>query len=131
MQMGNLYKIDAPFQALTNPLTYIMALYAKNDQEIGTLVLPSIFHTPPAFPPIVITSNLWIFISTPTTQGSAITMICPDKVTSSSSFQQPLHILKLPPACSATSRHFHLPPHYEDHVMNIHVSLSKVESKCN
>ena len=37
-------------------------------------------------------------------QGSAITMIYPDKVTSSSMFQQPFHILELPPACSATLR---------------------------
>ena len=32
-------------------------------------------------------------------QGSAITKICPDKMTSSLLLQQPLHILKLPPTC--------------------------------
>ena len=52
-------------------------------------------------------------------------MICPDKMTSSSLFQQPLHILKLPPACSATSRHFHLSPHYVDHMVTMHTSLDK------
>ena len=52
-------------------------------------------------------------------------MICPDKVTSSPPFQQPLHILKLPPAFSAMSRHFHLPPHYEDHVVTMYMSLNK------
>ena len=85
----------------------------------------SIFHTPPAFPPIVITSNLWIFISTLTTQGSAIVLICPNKVTSLSLFQQPIHILKLPPACSATSRHFHLLPNNEDHMVTMFLSLDK------
>ena len=84
------------------------------------------FHTPPTFPPIVIKSNLWIFISTLTTQGSAITMICTDKVTCSSLFQQPLYILKLPPAYRDTSRHFHLPPLYEDHTVTMHVSLDRV-----
>ena len=103
--------MNAPFQALTNPPTYPAALYAKNNNEIEAQCLLSVFHTPPTFPPIVITSNLWIFISTSITQGLAITRICPDKATSSSPLQQPLHILKLPPACSATSRHFHLSLH--------------------
>ena len=69
--------------------------------------------------------NLWIFILTHATQGSTITMICPDKVTRSLLFQKPFHILKLPPACSATSRHFYLPIHYEDHVVTIHLSLER------
>ena len=73
----------------------------------------------------MITSNLWIFILMPTMQGSAITMICPDIVTSSSPFQHPFHILRLPQICSATPRYFHLPPPYEDHMMTIHVSLNK------
>ena len=102
-----------------------MALYAKNKQETVVQCSLSIFHTPPALPPVVIMSNLWIFILTPTMQGSSISMIFPDKVTSSSLFQQPLHILKLPPACSATSRHFHLHLHYEDHMVAMHVSLHK------
>ena len=52
-------------------------------------------------------------------------MICPDKVTHSFPLQQPLHIQKLLPVCSATSRHFHLPPHYEDLMVTMHVSLYK------
>ena len=104
---GQFCKGDVPFQALTNPSTCTVTQYAKNNKEIETEYLLSVFHTPPTFPPIVITSNLLIFISTPTKQGSAITMIFPDKATSS--LQQPLHILKFPSSCSATSRHFHLP----------------------
>ena len=123
---GQFCKIDAPFQVPTISLTCIMALYAKNVHGIGALCSLSIFHTPPAFPPIVIMSNLWTFLSTPTMQGSAITMICPDIVRSSLLFQQPLHMLKLPPAFGATSRHFHLLPHYEDHAMTIHVSQNKL-----
>ena len=102
-----------------------MALYTKNDQQIEVQCSLSILHMPPTFPPIVITSNLWIFISTPTMQGLDITMICPDKVRSLSLLRQLFHILRLPPACSATSRYFHLLPHYEDHMMTIHVSPNK------
>ena len=107
------------------PPSCIAALYTKNDKEIGAQCSLSVFHTPPAFPPIIIMSNLWIFSLTPTMQESAITMIYPDTATSSSLFQQPVHILKLPPACSATSRHFHLPPHYEDHAVTMHICLDK------
>ena len=99
---GQFCKIDAPFQTLTNPQSCIMASYTKNNQEIEAQCSLSIFHTPPAFPPILITSNMWISVWTPTMQGSAITMICPDKATGWSLSQQPLHILKLPPACSTT-----------------------------
>ena len=122
---GPFCKIDTPFQPLTNPPSCIAALYTKNDQEIGVQCSLSIFHTPLAFTPITITSDLCNLISTPAMQGSAITMICPDKVTSSTLFQQPFHILKLPPACSATSRHFHLPPHYEDHMVMMQMSLER------
>ena len=38
--------------------------------------------------------------------------------------QQPLHVLKLPTACSATSAHFYLPPRYETPVLNVNISLN-------
>ena len=37
--------------------------------------------------------------------------------------QQPIHILKPPMACSATSAHFYLPPRYETPILNVNVSL--------
>ena len=61
---GQFCKTDAPFQALTNPPSCIAALFAKNNQEIEVQCSLSVFHAPPAFPPIIITSNLWIFILT-------------------------------------------------------------------
>ena len=122
---GQFCNVDAEFQALTNPSTCTVALYTKNTKEIEAQCSLSVFHTPPAFPPIKITSNLWIFISTPMMQGSAIAVICPDKATTSTPPHQPLHIPKLPQACSTTSRHFHLPQHYEDNVMTIYVLLKR------
>ena len=68
-------KIDASFQALTNPPSCVAALYARNNQEIEVQCSLSIFHIPPAFTHLIITSNLWILISTPATQGSAVTMV--------------------------------------------------------
>ena len=55
---GQFCKTDVPFQALTNQPTYITALYANNDQEIGIQCSLSIFHTPPAFLLAVIMTNL-------------------------------------------------------------------------
>ena len=52
-------------------------------------------------------------------------MICTDNMKSLLLFPQPFHILRLPPACSATSRHFQLSPHYEYHVITMHVSLDR------
>ena len=52
-----------------------------------------------------------------------MTIICPDKVTSTVHFQQSFHILILSPAYSATPNYFHLPPHYEDHSTVINVFL--------
>ena len=38
--------------------------------------------------------------------------------------EKSIHVLHLPPACSATSQQFHLPPHYENHEMMINISLN-------
>ena len=35
----------------------------------------------------------------------------------------PIHVLRLEPACSATSQHFHLPPKYEDTHVTINLSI--------
>ena len=114
------------------PTTMRSSLITKTNQEIEAQCSLSIFYTPPAFPPIIITitSNLWILILTPATQGLVVTMICPDK-TSSTLFQQPFHILKLPPACNAIPRHFHLPPHYDDHVVMMHIPLDRANLNAN
>ena len=59
----------------------------------------------------------------PSNTRTTMAIICPDKATSTVPLQQPFHILRLSPACSATSRYFHLTPHYEDHSMVMNVSL--------
>ena len=120
---GQFCRINAPFQPLMNPPSCITALYAKNDQAIAEHCSLSISHVPHTFIPVAVTSNLWIIPSNPETLGSTIMIICPDKATSTVPLQQPFHILRLSPACSATSRYFHLPPLYEDHTIMMNVSL--------
>ena len=86
----------------------------------------SIYHIPHTFLPVAVTSSLWIIPSNPETLGSAIMIIFPDKVTSIVPLQQPLSILRLSPACSATTRYFHLPPSYKDHTIMMNVSLDTI-----
>ena len=54
---------------------------------------------------------------------TTITLICPEKPMEMIAIWQPLHVLKLPMACSATSAHFYLPPRYETPVLNVNISL--------
>ena len=58
----------------------------------------------------------------PQTQGSTMTIIYPDKATSTVYLQKSLHIVRLSHACSATSNYFHLPPRNEDYSMVMNVS---------
>ena len=127
MQTRQFCRINAPFQPLTNPPSCIKALYAKNDQAIKEQCAISVSHVPCTFILVTVTLNLSIIPSNPKTLGSGITIIYPDKVTKIVPLQQPFHILWLSPTCSATSRYFHLSPHYEDHtLMNVSLDTANI-----
>ena len=57
---------------------------------------------------------------------TAITLICPGETTKFITIKKPIHVLLLPPACSATSSNFHLPPHYESPTLEVNISLDMV-----
>ena len=114
---------NAPFQPHANLPSCVTALYAKNNQAIKEQCSLVISLMPCTYTPIAVTSNLWIIPSKLQAKESMVTIICPDKATSTVYLQQPFHILRLSPACSTTSRYLHLPPHYENHSMVMNVSL--------
>ena len=87
-----------------------------------------ISHVPHTFIPIAVASNLWIIPSNPQAIGTAMKIIFLDKATGAVPLQQSFHILRLSPACSVTSRYFHLHPHYEDHSIVMNVSLDTANS---
>ena len=61
---------------------------------------------------------MWAIISSPFKPQPPVTVICPTKPTMSVHISPPIHVLRLEPAFSVTSQHFHLPPKYKDtHVM--------------
>ena len=51
-------------------------------------------------------------------------LICPEKPMETIPIQKPIHILKLPMACSATSSNFYLPPRYETPTLDVNISLN-------
>ena len=75
--------------------------------------------------PTLIAPNVWILTAAPTSVLTGITLICPVEAPRFIKTQTPIHILHLAPACSTTSQHFHLPPHYETHQLTIKLSLNK------
>ena len=54
---------------------------------------------------------------------TGVTVIFPEGPTKLIALQKPIHILQLPPACSITSPHFYLPPHYEPTTVTLNISL--------
>ena len=121
---GQFYTIEAPLQPFANPPSCITAIYAKNKAGIVLRCSLQIRNTCSTTVSTAITSNLWILTSTTELDSEGITLICPNQAPKSVSIRKPIHVLHLPPACSATSQHFHLPPHYEYHQMTINISLN-------
>ena len=120
---GQFCHISTPFQPLANPPTCIAALYAKNAASIQSKCSLQL-HQATATPlPTQITPDVWILAIPASAPTDTISVICPEKPMETIPIRQPLHILKLPTACSATSSHFYLPPRYETPVLNINVSL--------
>ena len=66
---------------------------------------------------------MWAIISSPFKQQPPVTVICPTKPAMSIHISPPIHVLRLEPACSATSKHFHLPPKYEDTHVTMNLSI--------
>ena len=101
-----------------------LATYTKNKAGIDLQCSLQIRNTHSTTILAPITSNLWILSSMTEVDSEGITQICPDQAPKSIKVQKPIHILHLPPACSATSQHFHLPPCYENHQLMIIISLN-------
>ena len=70
------------------------------------------------------TPDVWILTTPATAPLNTVTLICPEKPMETIQIQHPIHILKLPTACSATSSHFYLPPRYETPMLDVNVSLN-------
>ena len=110
-------------QPLTNPPSCIAALYTKNSREIDRLCELTTKAQLEIYLPMPLAPNMWAIISSPFRQQPPVTVICPTKPAASIHISPPIHVLKLEPACSATSQHFHLPPKYEDTHVTMNFSI--------
>ena len=120
---GQFCHISMPFQPLANPPTCIAALYAKSKASIAAKCSLQLHKTTTTALPTQITPDVWILTTPATAPVNMITLICPEKPMEKITIQKPIHILKLPMACSATSAHFYLPPRYETPVLNVNILL--------
>ena len=122
---GQFCHISMPFQPLANPTTCITMLYAKNKANIESkcsLQLQKASMTPL---PTQITPDVWILATPISSPTATISLICPERPMEIIPAQRPLHVLKLPMACSATSAIFYLPRRYETPALNVNVSLDR------
>ena len=116
--------LNTPLLPLANPPTCIPALYAKDKASIKKRCSLQTRKASSVSIQTSIAPNVWIIISPITAVQSGITLICPGEAPRSITQQTPIHALWLQPACSATSQHFHLPPHYESHECTFNISLN-------
>ena len=120
---GKFCHINTPLQPLTKPPSCITAIYAKNTASINMSCSLQIKNTSSISIPMSIAPNVWILTSAPSAATTGITVICPEVGTRSITPQKPIYILCLPPTCSTSSPHFHLPPHCEIWALTINISL--------
>ena len=121
---GQFCCISTPFQPLANPPTCIAALYTKSKAGIASKCSLQLCKMTITALPTQITPDVWILTTPVTAPVNTITLICPEKPMEMIAIQQPIHILKLPTTCSATSAHFYLPPRYETPILSVNVSLN-------
>ena len=69
-------------------------------------------------------TDVWILTTPLTAPVNTMTSICPQKAMETIIIQKPVHILRLPMACSATSPHFYLPPRHKTLTLDVNISLN-------
>ena len=121
---GQFCSITTPFQPLANPTSCIAALYAKSTVDITSKCSLQIQKASVTNLPTQIAPDVWILTTPIAAPANTMTLICPEKAMETIPIQKPIHILKLPMACSATSPNFYLPPRYETPTLDVNISLN-------
>ena len=124
--------ITTPFQPLANQPSCITALYAKSTADITSKCSLQIWKASITNLPTQIAPDVWILTTPIAASANTMTLICPEKAMETIPMQKPVHILKLPMACSATSPNFYLPPRYETLTLDVNISQNMTtEVICN
>ena len=121
---GQFCSITTLFQPLANPPSCIAALYAKSTMDITSKCSLQIHKASTTNLPTQIAPDVWILPTPIAAPANTMTLICPEKTMETISIQRPIHILKLPMACSATLPNFYLPPRYETPTLDVNISFN-------
>ena len=121
---GQFCSITTPFQPSANPPSCIAALYAKSTVDITSKCSQQIQKTSDINLPTQIAPDVWILTTPLAAPVNTMTLICPQKAMETIIIQKPVHILRLPMACSTTSHNFYLAPRYETPMLDVNISLN-------
>ena len=121
---GQFCSITTSFQPLGNPPSCIAAVYAKNTADITSKCSLQICKASATNLPTQIAPDVWILTPPIAAPVNIMTLKCPQKAMETIPIQKPIHILKLPTACCATSPNFYLPPRYETLTLDVNISLN-------
>ena len=121
---GQFCHISTPFHPLANPPTCIATLSTKSKADIASKCSLQLCKTTTTTLPTQITPDVWILTTPATAPLNTVTLICPEKPMEMIQIWQPIHIQKVPMACSATSLHFYLSLRYETPMLDVNVSLN-------
>ena len=121
---GQFCSITTPFQPLANPPSCTAALYAKSKVDIASKCSGQICKASTTNLPTQVALDVWILTTLVTAPTNTMTLICPEKPMETIPIQKPIHILKLPTTCNATSSNFYLPPRYETLTLDVNISLN-------
>ena len=121
---GQFCHISTTFQLLANPPTCIATLYNKSKAGIASKCSLQLCKMTTTALPTQITPDVWILTTPATAPLNTMTLICAEKPMETIQIQHPIHILKLPTACSVTSLHFYLPPRYGTPTLHVNLSLN-------
>ena len=113
-----------PFQPLANPPSCIAALYARSTVDITSKWSLQIQKASGINLPTQVAPDVWILTTPPAAPANTITLICPKKAIENIIIQKPVHILRLPMACTATSSDFYLPPRYKTPTLDVNASIN-------
>ena len=127
---GQFCSITTCFQPLANPPSCIAALYAKSKVDIASKCSLQVCKASVTNLPMQIAPDVWILTTPVTAPLNNMTLICLEKPMATIPIQKPIHILKLPMACSATSSNFYLPPRYETSTLDVNISLNMANLNC-
>ena len=121
---GQLCSITTALQPLANPPSSIAALYAKSKVDTASKCSLQICKASTTNLPTQITPDVWILTTLVTAPTNTMTLICLEKPMETIPIQKPIHIMKLPMACSATSSNFYLSPRYETPTLDVNIFLN-------